>query len=87
MKTRQVNTGAIVSKNSKHDEFILRHYKQPGWPVAKIAAHLGIPRGSVITRYQIANGRKRVWEDGHNKLTPLERPPASLPKLKFLGEK
>ena len=51
-----------MSKNSKHDDYILKWYYKK--TVRQIAAELGIPFGSVTKRYQIIMGRvpSRVGE-------------------------
>lgn len=41
---------------SIHDDFIVNHYRKGVMSTKDIAEHLGIPRGSVMSRYYIAKG-------------------------------
>ena len=45
-----------MNKNQRHDPFIVANYKSLG--PTKIATILGIPKGSVITRYGIITKRR-----------------------------
>lgn len=88
MRNKYMRSGpTMVTKNSKHDDFILKHYGKNGWTIKKIAAHLNIPAGSVITRHRIARGELRIWDSTKDNYEPIVRPGPSMPKLKFLGEK
>lgn len=46
-----------MTKNSKHDDFILRHYKRD-MSVREISEVLKIPHSSVTSRYQILMGQR-----------------------------
>ena len=64
-------------KNKKHDIFIEANYEALG--PTKIAKRLGIPKGSVITRYGIITGRRaRTAAYGE---PAKSRPVPSLPKI------
>ena len=74
---------AMEQINSKFDVFIFAHYKID-MTANEIAKVIGIPRGSVITRYQIIIGRRKgnlYYKD----FKPIKKTP-SIAKLKFLGE-
>lgn len=67
----------------EEDNYILANYTK--MTKKKIAAALGIPEGTVVSRYQCLTYGKRRWKDGV--VLSQERPPPSMPKLRFLGEK
>lgn len=76
-----------MTKNSGHDDYIVANYKSLGPTV--IARVLGIPKGSVITRYGIATGKRighhtyRCDKPRANERHERLSPPVTLPSLKM----
>lgn len=75
----------LVSKNSKYDDYIVANYHK--YTKAQIAAHLGIPAGSVVSRYLTIMRGTRRWNSETDSYERQPREQPGMPKLKFLGEK
>lgn len=65
--TRGTEQEGLPRPLSPRDTFILKHYKKD-MTTQQIADYLGIPRGSVVTRYAYLRGKRRgntyIRDDG-----------------------